>query len=266
MLCQSICHPPQTLVRTHSWNSNNNINSRRTNQVAPFNGAVITQQDTSINKAPHRCLLLRCWDSCMRIVKVWFGPLLVHGQAVVSIQVIRLWSHQMIFDLIYNHCFPFLDTIQSSALPTPPGSESSYDTQYTTLHHQVQKPSDAFTNLVSAYGSYSSAAVMEYQSAMTPPSSVSPRDSSSHHGKPHGGNSGVPSSASYDYISSVYSEQSESSLPPLPLKPQAYSAAAAMHHSSIADSYSAIDQSQYFPHPTGFHLYHKGQGWYSTPT
>lgn len=98
MLCQSICHPPQTLVRTHSWNSNNNINSRRTNQVAPFNGAVITQ-DTSINKAPHRCLLLRCWDNCMRIVKVWFGPLLVHGQAVVSIQVIRLWSHQMIFDL-----------------------------------------------------------------------------------------------------------------------------------------------------------------------
>ncbi|XP_063709393.1 protein trachealess-like [Culicoides brevitarsis] len=151
------------------------------------------------------------------------------------------------------------ETIQSSALPTPPGSESSYDTQYTTLHHQ--KPSDAFTNLVSAYGTYSSAA-MEYQSAMTPPSSVSPRDSSSHHvANKH--------SSTYDsYISSVYSEQnsSESSLPPLPLKPQAYSAAAAMH-SSIADSYSsAIDQSQYFPHPTGFHLYHKGQGWYSTPT
>uniref|UniRef100_A0A336LEX2 CSON008284 protein n=1 Tax=Culicoides sonorensis TaxID=179676 RepID=A0A336LEX2_CULSO len=162
------------------------------------------------------------------------------------------------------------DTIQSSALPTPPGSESSYDTQYTTLHHQVQKPGDAFTNLVSAYGSYSSAAAMEYQNAMTPPSSVSPRDTSSHHGKSHssGNNSNIPSTSSgYDYISSVYAEQSESSLPPLPLKPQAYSAAAAaMHHSSIAEGYGAIDQSQYFPHPTGFHLYHKGQGWYSTPT
>lgn len=188
---------------------------------------------------------------------------LVQGLVVLFIQV-NFYLLALYFT-IQTPSLLYIDTIQSSALPTPPGSESSYDTQYTTLHHQVQKPSDAFTNLVSAYGTYSSAAAMEYQSAMTPPSSVSPRDSSSHLSKSH--INGSAATSSYDYISSVYSEQSESSLPPLPLKPQAYSAAAAaMHHSSIADSYSAIDQSQYFPHPTGFHLYHKGQGWYSTPT
>lgn len=98
---------------------------------------------------------------------------------------------------------------------------------------------------------------MEYQNAMTPPSSVSPRDSIT---KNHHNNN-----TTYDYVP-AYSDGGESSLPPLPLKPQAYSAAAAMHHSSIADGYGSIDQSQYFPHPTGFHLYHKGQGWYSTPS
>lgn len=146
----------------------------------------------------------------------------------------------------------YSDSMQSTALPTPPGSESSYESQFNLQHSQ--KPAEAFTNLVSAYGSYPSA--MEYQNAMTPPASVSPRDSSAKIHPAHGGN--------YEY--GAYVDSSDSTLPPLPLKPQAYSAAAAaMHHSAI-DGYSGIEQSQYFPHPTGFHLYHKGQGWYSTPT
>lgn len=149
----------------------------------------------------------------------------------------------------------YSDSIQSSALPTPPGSESSYEAQFNLQH--TQKPSDAFTNLVSAYGTYPSA--MEYQNAMTPPASVSPRDSTAKIHSTHNSNG-------YEY--GAYVDNSESTLPPLPLKPQAYSAAAAaaMHHGAI-DGYSGIEQSQYFPHPTGFHLYHKGQGgWYSTPT
>lgn len=146
----------------------------------------------------------------------------------------------------------YSDSMQSTALPTPPGSESSYESQFNLQHSQ--KPSDAFTNLVSAYGSYPSA--MEYQNAMTPPASVSPRDSSAKVHSTHNTN--------YEYGS--YIDNGDSTLPPLPLKPQAYSAAAAaMHHGAI-DGYSGIEQSQYFPHPTGFHLYHKGQGWYSTPT
>ncbi|KAH8374395.1 hypothetical protein KR009_004761, partial [Drosophila setifemur] len=67
----------------------------------------------------------------------------------------------------------------SGPLPTPPGSESSYENQYLQLHsagHAPQKSSaDAFTNLVSTYGGYHSS--IDYHNAMTPPSSVSPRDS-----------------------------------------------------------------------------------------
>lgn len=147
--------------------------------------------------------------------------------------------------------YPSHDSTSTAALPTPPGSESSYESPQFGLPAVGQKPNDAFTNLVSAYGS--SYPTMEYQSAMTPPSSVSPRDSAAkaHHA--------AAAYEAYNYANAA--EMGGDSMPPLPLKPQAYSAAAAaMHH----DSYD--HQSQYFPHPpTGFHLY-KGQGWYTTPS
>ncbi|XP_055376711.1 protein trachealess [Condylostylus longicornis] len=71
------------------------------------------------------------------------------------------------------------DNGQNGPLPTPPGSESSFDNQFLQLHsHHSQKTSaDAFTNLVSTYGGYPHHSSIDYHNAMTPPSSVSPRDS-----------------------------------------------------------------------------------------
>ncbi|XP_055680954.1 protein trachealess isoform X5 [Lutzomyia longipalpis] len=162
------------------------------------------------------------------------------------------------------------DAAQTGPLPTPPGSESSFDNQFLLHGHTGQKPGDAFSNLVSSYGGYP--ASMDYHNAMTPPSSVSPRDSNSAANKAppiH------PASTGFDYgeaLRSQYSATDPAAAPPLPLKPQPYSAAAAMHHAAAANSieaYGSLDQSQYFPHHTGFHLYHKGAptaGWYSTPS
>lgn len=130
----------------------------------------------------------------------------------------------------------------SQSLPTPP-SEISYDSQY-MLHG-------------SNYGAYPNS--MEYNNAMTPPSSVSPRES----GK----------SANYEYTNLSTSDarahahqyssiNHNESLPPLPLKPQPYSAS---FHASPMESYSL--ESQYFPHHNGgFHLY-KGpsSGWFTPP-
>ncbi|XP_061392028.1 protein trachealess isoform X1 [Musca vetustissima] len=173
---------------------------------------------------------------------------------------------------------------QTGPLPTPPGSESSYDNQYIQLHAHPQKTStDAFTNLVSTYGTYHHSSI-DYHNAMTPPSSVSPRDSNNslNAGKP-------PSSAttlttlngSYEYVDPLKSQYPSTSTSasdvssPLPLKPQPYSATAAMHHTSTtADAtsgltYSNLDQQQYFAPHSSFHLYHKGaptSGWYSTPS
>lgn len=173
---------------------------------------------------------------------------------------------------------------QSGPLPTPPGSESSYENQYLQLHSAAsagghpgsgQKTSaDAFTNLVSTYGGYHSS--IDYHNAMTPPSSVSPRDSNQP-GKAapvltsNGGGGG------YDYAPDPLRGQYATSsgdggvLPAtLPLKPQAYTAT--MHPSTTTEggvTYSNLDQPQYFAPHSSFHLYHKGSptsGWYSTPS
>lgn len=167
--------------------------------------------------------------------------------------------------------FAVLDGAQNGPLPTPPGSESSFDNQF-LLHNHAQKSGDAFTNLVSTYGGYPSS--MDYHNAMTPPSSVSPREPSS---SGNNNNKSIhPTSNGYDFSDSLRSQYSSggvpatSDAPTLPLKPQPYSAAAAMHHAANSiEAYGSIDQSQYFSHHSGFHLYHKGaptSGWYTTPS
>ncbi|XP_030380191.1 protein trachealess isoform X2 [Scaptodrosophila lebanonensis] len=177
---------------------------------------------------------------------------------------------------------------QSGPLPTPPGSESSYENQYLQLHSATAHPgtqksgpsADAFTNLVSTYGGYHSS--IDYHNAMTPPSSVSPRDSNNSAKAPTLG-----SNTGYDYADPLRSQygtptgsivDSGAGAPTsLPLKPQAYSAAAAaMHPHGHATTtteggvtYSNLDQPQYFAPHSSFHLYHKGSaasGWYSTPS
>lgn len=134
-----------------------------------------------------------------------------------------------------------------NSLPTPP-SDASYDNQ--------------FGNLVSNYStSYSN---MEYNSAMTPPSSVSPRDSSNK-GNINYEYTNLTSNDTRSQYSNNNLNSNENILPSLPLKPQPYSAAAIHHHSNPIDAYS-LDQSQFFPHHNGFHLYHKGvAGWYTPP-
>lgn len=121
---------------------------------------------------------------------------------------------------------------------------------------------------------------MDYHNAMTPPSSVSPREPSAaaaaavaaaNNAK---SSSMHPSSNGYDFSDSLRSQYGSgtttSDAPTLPLKPQPYSAAAAMHHAANSiEAYGSIDQSQYFSHHSGFHLYHKGapsSGWYTTPS
>lgn len=166
------------------------------------------------------------------------------------------------------------DGSSAGPLPTPPGSESSFDNQF--LLHGHQQKSDAFTNLVSTYGGYPGS--MDYHNAMTPPSSVSPREPAANGG---GNNKSAATNVhsapnGYDYPDPLRNQYSagtaNDSIPSLPLKPQPYSAAAAMHHaatSSSMDAYGSLDQSQYFPHHAGFHLYHKNTpatGWYTTPT
>lgn len=167
-----------------------------------------------------------------------------------------------------------IDGSSAGPLPTPPGSESSFDNQF-LLHGHPQK-SDAFTNLVSTYGGYPTS--MDYHNAMTPPSSVSPREPSANGSGTSKPNSNIhPAPNGYDFPDPLRSQYGSGvptgdPIPPLPLKPQPYSAAAAMHHAATAnpiDAYGSLDQSQYFPHHAGFHLYHKNTpttGWYSTPS
>ncbi|XP_037950883.1 protein trachealess-like [Teleopsis dalmanni] len=163
---------------------------------------------------------------------------------------------------------------QTGPLPTPPGSESSYDNQYLQLHSHTQKSStDAFTNLVSTYGGYHSS--IDYHNAMTPPSSVSPRDSSNALNV-----SKLPTHTSngYDFVDPLRAQYSTPTsndgnvTPALPVKPQAYTAMHHPHTSTTTDggvTYSNLDQPQYFAPHSSFHLYHKGapaSGWYSTPS
>ncbi|KAH8379250.1 hypothetical protein KR009_003873 [Drosophila setifemur] len=167
----------------------------------------------------------------------------------------------------------------SGPLPTPPGSESSYENQYLQLHsagHAPQKSSaDAFTNLVSTYGGYHSS--IDYHNAMTPPSSVSPRDSN----QPGKAAAPVLPSNGYDYnpdpLRGQYVSGEGGGVPAtLPLKPQAYTATMQPSSSSGTSTtteggvtYSNLEQPQYFAPHSSFHLYHKGSpasGWYSTPS
>ncbi|XP_052847077.1 protein trachealess isoform X4 [Drosophila gunungcola] len=174
---------------------------------------------------------------------------------------------------------------QTGPLPTPPGSESSYENQYLQLHSAAsgghpggggQKTSaDAFTNLVSTYGGYHSS--IDYHNAMTPPSSVSPRDSNQP-GKAapvltssNGGYDYAPDPLRGQYVTAT----GDGVATTLPLKPQA-SYTTTMHPSAGGSTtteggvtYSNLDQPQYFAPHSSFHLYHKGSpasGWYSTPS
>lgn len=190
-------------------------------------------------------------------------------------------SHALASILIPNTIQWFTDGSSSGPLPTPPGSESSFDNQF-LLHGHPQK-TDPFTNLVSTYGAYPSS--IDYHNAMTPPSSVSPREPSASSAAAAAAAAAASNSKtltnlhsasnSYEFSESFRNQYSNASvsnatsanevLPSLPLKPQPYSAAAAMHH----EAYGSIDQSQYFSHHPGFHLYHKStpsSGWYSTPS
>lgn len=123
-----------------------------------------------------------------------------------------------------------------SSYPTPPND--SYDSQY------LRKSGEGFSNFVSTYANYPS---MEYNNAMTPPSSVSPRDLSNQKSS--------RGSCEYTNLTSgdnrvQYQTSSSSSLPQLPLKPHPYS----IHQ--MEPPYS-VDHQSYFPYHSGFHLYHK---------
>lgn len=128
----------------------------------------------------------------------------------------------------------YFDSQQS--LPTPPN-----DTSYLDSSQYLRKPSAEAFN----YG-YSS---MEYNNAMTPPSSVSPRDLTNHKTSNYEYTNLTPSSTASDARGNYQNDAH------LPLKPHPYSIHQMDHHSS---SYGIDHQSQYFsPYHTGFHLYHK---------
>ncbi|XP_019871931.2 protein trachealess isoform X4 [Aethina tumida] len=123
-------------------------------------------------------------------------------------------------------------------LPTPPGSEGSS----TYSEHQF---------LLSQHQNYPTTYSMDYHTAMTPPSSVSPRDK---HQQFHGAvtfDSPVPYQ---DVLRHQYPDS------PLPLKPQVY---------------SYVDQPQFYHHAgaaaaaaagAGFHLYHTAKNTPSAPS
>lgn len=163
------------------------------------------------------------------------------------------------------------DVNQVGPLPTPPGSEGSTygDHQFVLSHNQksgagiVNGGADAFSSLVSSYstGGYS----VDYHSAMTPPSSVSPRDKHQQQIHPAGAfDSPVYSDVlRHQYLGGGGTGGGTDGTPaqPLPLKPQVYSA---VHPSALdaAAAYAAstsLDQSQFYHHSAagaGFHLYH----------
>jgi hypothetical protein len=107
-------------------------------------------------------------------------------------------------------------------LPTPPSSDGSYN------------GGETFSGLYPA-----SAYSVEYHSAMTPPSSVSPRDK--HQQQIHGYDIPYTDVLRHQYLNNDVPTQ------PIPLKPQAYSA---------LDAYASASQSLDQYHSAGFHLYH----------
>ncbi|XP_051157483.1 protein trachealess isoform X3 [Leptopilina boulardi] len=176
----------------------------------------------------------------------------------------------------------YTDTAQNGPLPTPPGSEgsSTYGEHQFVLAAHNQKGSvgtsnsDAFTSLVS----YSSAGgyAVDYHSAMTPPSSVSPRDKQQQQQQQQQLHSAsvVSSYESTIYGDPVLRHQYEPAQP-LPLKPQVYSAAVhptALDAAAAYASASLGEQPQFYHHPAagpGFHLYHPtnktaSNSWYSS--
>lgn len=186
------------------------------------------------------------------------------------------------------------DNPQTGPLPTPPGSEgsSTYGDHQFILGHQklpsVANPtSDVFTSLVSPY-STTVAHPLDYHSAMTPPSSVSPRDKQpqtqlhTHLGQqlqhqPHPSTVGLT-----NYEASIYGDPSlrhdyEPGHQTLPLKPQVYSPMHPGGHPLDPAGYGAgglREQPQFYHHGTagaGFQLYHfsnKGgtNGWCNPAT
>ncbi|KOC60745.1 Protein trachealess [Habropoda laboriosa] len=175
------------------------------------------------------------------------------------------------------------DTTPSGPLPTPPGSEgsSTYGEHQFVLATHNQKGSsgtscaEAFTSLVSSY-STATGYTVDYHSAMTPPSSVSPRDKQQQQQQQQLHPVNVISSyeGSSAYTDPVLRHQYEPAQP-LPLKPQVYSAAV---HPSALDAAAAYasaglsEQAQFYHHPAagaGFHIYHPTNksatnGWYSS--
>ncbi|XP_044741358.1 protein trachealess isoform X2 [Chrysoperla carnea] len=161
-------------------------------------------------------------------------------------------------------------------LPTPPGSEgssSAYVEHQFMLSQQKANPAvsgDAFTSLISTYSSAGGSGGgggygMDYHSAMTPPSSVSPRDK---HQQLHTQVFDNPVYSdvlrAHQYGVSVGASDNQPAQP-LPLKPQVYSA---MHPSAL-DTYGPIDQSQFYHHGSsaaGFHLYHPATAASSKPS
>lgn len=163
---------------------------------------------------------------------------------------------------------------QLGPLPTPPGSEGSGygEHQFVTNIYSTNGPG--------GYG-------VDYHSAMTPPSSVSPRDKHAQlHAAAAAGPASYDSSGYNDVLRHQYSTGgggggsgsgvstsagNEIPAQPLPLKPQVYSAV----HPGTLDAYSsaaaaaAAAESQFYHHAASFHLYHPtankaAANWYST--
>jgi neuronal PAS domain-containing protein 1/3 len=133
--------------------------------------------------------------------------------------------------------FMFPDSSQQS-LPTPPND--SYDSQY------LRKPGDGYSNLIPSYGAYPS---MEYNNAMTPPSSVSPRDLSNQKGCSAYDFTNLTNPSGDSRVHYPSNPAESNALPHLPLKPQPY----ALHQ--MDPTYNIDHQSQYFSYHPSFHLY-----------
>lgn len=169
-------------------------------------------------------------------------------------------------------------------LPTPPGSESSYCDQFILHNQKATAPGEtSFGSLVTPYShAGTNGYSVDYHTAMTPPSSVSPRDK--HQQQIHSSNGTFDNSVYSDVLRHPYlSSGNTGEIPaqPFPLKPQAY---AAVHPSALDAAYAAtgsLEQSQFYHHSAGFHLYHptaskafssstdplkNSTSWYSTPS
>ncbi|XP_069172361.1 protein trachealess isoform X5 [Procambarus clarkii] len=121
-----------------------------------------------------------------------------------------------------------------SALPTPPGSESYQDAMF-SKGHDFPYPG----------GSLTGSGYPDYHSAMTPPSSVSPREKMA-------GDCGDLRGASGTYLGDGGGMPAQ----PVPLKPQVYSyGSSGVPLDSSAYSAPLSDQAGLYT-PSSFHLYH----------